>query len=43
MAREAPFMFLGTSLRRVVYRNDVVDFRMTPSLDTFDFRWTDLK
>jgi len=43
MAREAPFMFLGSSLRRIAYRNNVADFRMTPNLDTFDFRWTELK
>ncbi|MFQ5486477.1 MAG: ABC transporter substrate-binding protein, partial [Desulfobacterales bacterium] len=43
MAREVPFMYLGSSFRRVAFRKNVVEFRMTPKLDTFDFRWTDLK
>ena len=43
MAKEAPFMFLGSSYRRIGTRKSVSDFRMTPSLDTFDFRWTDIK
>ncbi|HEA69572.1 MAG TPA: hypothetical protein ENI07_22585 [Desulfobacterales bacterium] len=43
MATEVPFMYLGSSLRRVAFRKNVVEFRMTPKLDTFDFRWTDLK
>ena len=43
MAKEVPFMFLGSSMRRIAYRNNVSDFRMTPNLDTFDFRWTDIK
>jgi peptide/nickel transport system substrate-binding protein len=43
MAKEVPFMYLGTSYRYVGMRADVMDFRMTPSLDTFDFRWTELK
>ena len=43
MAEEVPFMFLGSSYRRIGLRKNVVDFRMTPSLDTFDFRWTDVK
>ncbi len=41
MAKEAPFMYLGSSLRRLAYRNNVRGFRMTPNLDTFDFRWTE--
>jgi len=43
MAEEAPFMFLGSSYRRIGTRKNVSDFRMTPSLDTFDFRWTEVK
>lgn len=43
MAEEVPFMFLGSSFRRVGIRKNVSEFRMTPSLDTFDFRWTDIK
>jgi peptide/nickel transport system substrate-binding protein len=42
MAREVPFMYLGSSYRRIAYRKNVSDFRMTPKLDTFDFRWTTL-
>jgi peptide/nickel transport system substrate-binding protein len=40
MAKEVPFMFLGTSYRNVAVRKNVSEFRMTPKLDTFDFRWT---
>jgi peptide/nickel transport system substrate-binding protein len=40
MAREVPFMYLGTSYRYTAVRKNVSDFRMTPILDTFDFRWT---
>jgi len=43
MAEEVPFMFLGSSYRRIGIRKNVSEFRMTPSLDTFDFRWTDVK
>jgi len=43
MAREVPFVYLGTSFRYKAFRSNVVDYRMTPKLDTFDFRWTDLK
>ena len=43
MAKEVPFMFLGSSYRRIGTRKNVSDFRMTPNLDTFDFRWTDVK
>jgi len=43
MAREVPFVYLGSSFRYKAYRKNVVDYRMTPKLDTFDFRWTDLK
>ena len=40
MAREVPFMYLGSSYRYTAVRKNVSDFRMTPKLDTFDFRWT---
>jgi len=43
MAKEVPFVYLGTSYRYVATRSNVVDFRMTPNLDTYDFRWTELK
>ncbi len=40
MATEVPFMYLGSSYRHTAVRKNVSDFRMTPKLDTFDFRWT---
>lgn len=40
MADEVPFMYLGSSYRHTAVRKNVSDFRMTPKLDTFDFRWT---
>jgi peptide/nickel transport system substrate-binding protein len=43
MAREVPFMYLGSSYRYKASRKNVSDYRMTPKLDTFDFRWTDVK
>ena len=43
MAKEVPFVYLGTTYRYVGTRSNVFDFRMTPNLDTFDFRWTELK
>lgn len=43
MAKDVPFVYLGSSFRFKAYRKNVVDYRMTPKLDTFDFRWTDLK
>jgi peptide/nickel transport system substrate-binding protein len=43
MAKEVPFMYLGSSYRHIASRKNVADFRMTPKLDTFDFRWTTLK
>ena len=42
MAREVPFMYLGSSYRYTAVRRNVSEFRMTPNLDTFDFRWTTL-
>ncbi len=43
MASEAPFMYLGTSFVYRAHRKNVSEYRMTPKLDTFDFRWTDVK
>ena len=43
MADEVPFMYLGSSYRHTAVRKNVSDFRMTPKLDTFDFRWTEVK
>jgi peptide/nickel transport system substrate-binding protein len=40
MAKEVPFMYLGSSYRYTAVRSNVSDFKMTPKLDTFDFRWT---
>ena len=42
MAKEVPFMYLGSSYRYTAVRKNVSDFRMTPNLDTFDFRWTEM-
>jgi len=43
MAREVPFMFLGSNYEFNAMGNNVYDFRITPKLDTFDFRWTELR
>lgn len=43
MAKEVPFMYLGSSYRHTAVRKNVSEFRMTPKLDTFDFRWTEVK
>ncbi|HPN03409.1 MAG TPA: ABC transporter substrate-binding protein [Rectinema sp.] len=43
MAKEVPFVYLGTPYRYVGTRSNVVDFRMTYNLDTYDFRWTELR
>jgi peptide/nickel transport system substrate-binding protein len=43
MAKEVPFLYLGSSYRHIAFRKNVVDFRIAPKLDTFDFRWTRLK
>jgi peptide/nickel transport system substrate-binding protein len=40
MAVEVPFMYLGSPYRYSAVNKKVSDFRMTPKLDTFDFRWT---
>lgn len=43
MAKEVPFVYLGTSYRYVATRSNVSEFRMTVNLDTYDFRWTEKK
>ena len=43
MAREVPFVYTGTSYRRIVTNKRVKGFRMDPVLDTFDFRYTELE
>jgi peptide/nickel transport system substrate-binding protein len=43
MAKQVPFVYLGTSYRYKAFRSNVSEYRMTPALDTFDFRWTDKK
>jgi peptide/nickel transport system substrate-binding protein len=43
MAREVPFVFTGTSYRRIVTNKRVRGFRMDPVLDTFDFRYVELQ
>ena len=42
IAKEVPFVFVGSPRRRIAFRNEVTDYRMTPNLDTFDFRWTEV-
>ncbi len=43
MAKEVPFVYLGSSYRKTGIRNNVEGFVITPKLDTFDFRWTVVK
>ena len=43
MAKEVPFMYLGSPYRNIGLRKNVYGFRMTPMLDTLDFRWTTVK
>jgi len=43
MAEQVPFMYLGSPYRYTAVRSNIFDFRMTPKLDTFDFRWTEKK
>lgn len=43
MAKEVPFVYLGSSYRTTGLRTEVIGFRITPNLDTFDFRWTEFK
>ena len=40
MAKEVPFVYLGSSYRVTGIRKNVKGFVITPKLDTFDFRWT---
>ncbi|MBI9106295.1 MAG: hypothetical protein JEZ04_06070 [Spirochaetales bacterium] len=43
MAKEVPFVYLGSSFRQTGIRKNVEGFVITPKLDTFDFRWTVVK
>jgi len=43
MAKEVPFVYTGSSYRIQGLRKNIDGFRMTPNLDTFDFRWTNFK
>lgn len=43
MAKEVPFVYLGSSYRTSGFGTNVTGFRITPQLDTFDFRWTEIK
>lgn len=43
MAKDVPFVYLGSSYRHTGIRNNVEGFVITPKLDTFDFRWTVVK
>jgi peptide/nickel transport system substrate-binding protein len=40
MAREVPFVFVGSPYRYVGLREEVENFKMDPQLDTYDFRET---
>lgn len=40
MARQVPFVFVGSPYRYVGLREEVEQFRMDPQLDTYDFRET---
>ncbi len=40
MAREAPFVFVGSPYRYIGLREEVENFKMDPQLDTYDFRET---
>jgi peptide/nickel transport system substrate-binding protein len=43
MAKEVPFVYTGTSSRRLVTNKRVKGFRMDPVLDTFDFRYVEIE
>jgi peptide/nickel transport system substrate-binding protein len=43
MAKEVPFVYVGTSYRRIGLRKGIEGFHMDPVLDTFDFRYTEKK
>lgn len=40
MAREVPFVFVGSPYRYVGLRKEVAHFKMDPQIDTYDFRET---
>jgi peptide/nickel transport system substrate-binding protein len=40
MAREVPFVFVGSPYRYIGLREEVENFKMDPQLDTYDFRET---
>jgi len=43
MGEQVPMVFVGTPYRYIGLRTNVSGFRIDPSLDTFDFRYTELK
>ncbi|MFQ3621608.1 MAG: ABC transporter substrate-binding protein [Spirochaetales bacterium] len=43
MAREVPFVFVGTSYRYIGYRNSLTGFRIQPKLDAYDFRYLEFR
>ncbi|MDR2103297.1 MAG: ABC transporter substrate-binding protein [Treponema sp.] len=43
MAREVPFMYLGTAYGTNACQNDITGVIQTPKLDSFDFRWMEFK
>ncbi|WP_455382890.1 ABC transporter substrate-binding protein [Salinispira pacifica] len=43
MAEQVPMVFVGTPYRYIGMRKNVTGFRIDPRLDTFDFRYTELK
>lgn len=43
MAEQVPMVFVGTPYRYIGLRKNVSGFRIDPKLDTFDFRYTELK
>jgi peptide/nickel transport system substrate-binding protein len=43
MAREVPFMYLGTAYGTNAFQSDITGVIQTPKLDSFDFRWMEFK
>jgi peptide/nickel transport system substrate-binding protein len=43
MAKEVPFVYTGTSFRRIAKQKNISGFFMDPVLDTFDFRYTEIQ
>jgi peptide/nickel transport system substrate-binding protein len=43
MAREVPFMYLGTAYGTNAFQSDISGVIQTPKLDSFDFRWMEFK